>query len=170
MEAEKQWHVIYSKLRNEKKVQAALAEAGFEVYCPLNKTRRKWSDRYKVVEEPLFRSYVFIKINGNQLYDILKFDGVVRFLYWNRKPAIVREEEIELIKRFLGEHESVRLESTEFQVDQAVNFTASNLMGQQGKVLEVRNKEVKVLIEGMGYYLVATVDKAKLEPSRAKSI
>ena len=170
MEAEKQWHVIYSKLRNEKKVQAALAEAGFEVYCPLNKTRRKWSDRYKVVEEPLFRSYVFIKINGNQLYDILKFDGVVRFLYWNRKPAIVREEEIELIKRFLGEHESVRLESTEFQVDQAVNFTASNLMGQQGKVLEVRNKEVKVLIESMGYYLVATVDKVKLEPSRAKSI
>jgi transcription antitermination factor NusG len=167
---EQQWHVIYSKPRNEKKVQAALEEAGFEVYCPLNKTRRKWSDRYKVVEEPLFRSYVFIKINGNQLYDILKFDGVVRFLYWNRKPAIVREEEIELIKRFLGEHESVRLESTEFQVDQAVTFTASNLMGQQGKVLEVRNKEVKVLIESMGYYLVATVDKDKLEPSRAKSI
>jgi transcription antitermination factor NusG len=170
LEAEQQWHVIYSKPRNEKKVQAALAEAGFEVYCPLNKTRRKWSDRYKVVEEPLFRSYVFIKINGNQLYDILKFDGVVRFLYWNRKPAIVREEEIELIKRFLGEHESVRLESTEFQVDQAVTFTASNLVGQQGKVLEVRNKEVKVLIESMGYYLVATVDNDKLEPSRAKSI
>ena len=170
MEAEQQWHVIYSKPRNEKKVNVALVEAGFEVYCPLNKTRRKWSDRYKVVEEPLFRSYVFIKINGNQLYDILKFDGVVRFLYWNRKPAIVREEEIELIKRFLGEHESVRLESTEFQVDQAVTFTTSNLVGQQGKVLEVRNKEVKVLIESMGYYLVATVDKDKLEPSRAKSI
>lgn len=170
MEAEQQWHVIYSKPRNEKKVQAALAEAGFEVYCPLNKTRRKWSDRYKVVEEPLFRSYVFIKIVGNQLYDILKFDGVVRFLYWNRKPAIVCEEEIELIKRFLGEHESVLLKSAEFQVDQAVTFTASNLMGQQGKVLEVGNKEVKVLIESMGYYLVATVDKAKLEPSRAKSI
>ena len=167
---EQQWHVIYSKPRNEKMVHAAIVEAGFEVYCPLNKTRRKWSDRYKVVEEPLFRSYVFIKINGTQLYDILKFDGVVRFLYWNRKPAIVREEEIELIKRFLGQHESVRLESAEFQVDQHVTFTASNFMGQQGKVLEVRNKEVKVLIESMGYYLVATVDNAKLEPSRAKSI
>ena len=167
---EQQWHVIYSKPRNEKKVYSALSEAGYEVYCPLNKTRRKWSDRYKVVEEPLFRSYVFIKISANQLYDVLKFDGVVHFLYWNRKPAIVREEEIELIKRFLGEHESVRLESAEFQVNQHVTFTDSNLMGQQCKVLEVRNKEVKVLIESMGYYLVATVDKAKLEPSRAKSI
>ena len=167
---DQQWHVIYSKPRSEKKVYSALVEAGFEVYCPLNKTRRKWSDRYKVVEEPLFRSYVFIKINDSQFYVILKFNGVVRFLYWNRKPAIVREDEIELIKRFLGEHESVCLESAEFQVNQHVTFTASNLMGQQGKVLEVRNKEVKVLIESMGYYLVATVDKAKLEPSIAKSI
>ena len=55
-------------------------------------------------------------------------------------------------------------------MNQHVTITASNFMGQQGKVLEVRNKEVKVLIESMGYYLVATVDKAKLEPSRAKSI
>ena len=162
---EQQWHVIYSKPRNEKKVHAALVEAGFEVYCPLNKTRRKWSDRYKVVEEPLFRSYVFIKIIANQLYDVLKFDGVVRFLYWNKKPAIVREDEIELIKRFLGEYESVRLESAKFTVNQGVTFTASNFMGQKGKVLEARNKEVKVLLESMGYYLVVTVQKDKLESS-----
>jgi transcription antitermination factor NusG len=170
LKEEQQWHIIYTKPRNEKKVYDTLIDGGFEVYCPLEKTRRKWSDRFKVVEEPLFRSYVFIKIRPIQIYDILKFDGVVRFLYWNKKPAIVREDEIELIKRFLGEHESVHLESAEFRVDQHVTFTASNFMGHQGKVLEVRNNEVKVLIESMGYYLVATVDKAKLEPSRAKGL
>ena len=162
---DRRWHVIYTKPRNEKRVYSALSEAGFQVYCPLNKTRRKWSDRFKVVEEPLFPSYVFIKIRGNQLFDILKFDGVVRFLYWNKIPAIVREEEIELIKRFLGEYESVRLESANFSVNQGVTFTASNFVGQKGKVLEVRNKEVKVLIESLGYYLVVTVQKDILERS-----
>lgn len=164
------WYVIYTKPRHEKKVHSALLQAGFQVYCPFNKTRRKWSDRNKVVEEPLFRSYVFIKISGNQLYDILNFEGVVRFLFWNKKPAIVREEEIELIKRFLGEYESVRLESVEFKVNQDVTFTASNFLGQQGEVLMVKNKVVKVLIESMGFYLVVSVDRSNLEPSRAKNI
>jgi transcription antitermination factor NusG len=160
---DQKWFVIYTKPRNEKKVHGLLLDSGYESYCPLNKTRRKWSDRYKIVEEPLFRSYVFVKIFEPQIFDVLKIDGVVRFLYWNRKPANVREAEIELIKRFLGENDSVQVEYLDFKKDQTVSFTASNFLGQQGKVLEVRKRQVKVLIESMGCYLVAVVDKAKLE-------
>ena len=163
---DQKWFVVYTKPRNEKKVHGLLLDLGYESYCPLNKTRRKWSDRYKIIEEPLFRSYVFVKLCEPRIFDVLKIEGVIRFLYWNRKPAIVREAEIELIKRFLGENASVQIEYIDFKKDQTVSFTASNFLGQQAKVLEVRNRQVKVLIESMSCYLVAVVDKSKLEISK----
>jgi transcription antitermination factor NusG len=163
---DQKWFVVYTKPRNEKQVHGLLLDLGYESYCPVNKTRRKWSDRYKIVEEPLFRSYVFVKLCEHQTFDVLKIEGVVRFLYWNRKPATVREAEIELIKRFLGENASVQVEYIDFKKDQTVAFIASNFLGQQAKVLEVRNRQVKVLIESMGCYLVAVVDKSKLEISK----
>ena len=60
--ATRKWLAIYSRPRWEKKVNQLLVEKGFESYCPLNKVRRKWSDRMKIVEEPLFKSYVFVKV------------------------------------------------------------------------------------------------------------
>ena len=60
------WYVLYTKPRNEKKVAQRLSEAGYTVYCPLQKVRRRWSDRTKVVEEPLFTSYLFIQIEDHR--------------------------------------------------------------------------------------------------------
>ena len=60
------WYVLYTKHRNEKKVAQRLSEAGYTVYCPLQKVRRQWSDRTKVVEEPLFKSYLFIQIEESR--------------------------------------------------------------------------------------------------------
>ena len=60
--SQQHWHVLYTKPRNEKKVAERLSGAGYTVYCPLQKVRRQWSDRVKVVEEPLFKGYLFIKI------------------------------------------------------------------------------------------------------------
>ncbi len=57
----KHWYAIYTKPRWEKKVHHLLSEKGLEAYCPLNKVTRKWSDRMKTVEEPLFKSYVFVQ-------------------------------------------------------------------------------------------------------------
>ena len=65
---QKHWYAVYTKPRWEKKVFALLSEKGFTAYCPLHKVRKRWSDRYKVIEEPVFKSYVFINITEeNQL-------------------------------------------------------------------------------------------------------
>lgn len=157
------WFVVYTKPKNEKKVNGVLLDFGYESYCPLIKIKRKWSDRYKIIEEPLFRSYVFVKLSKSQIFDVLKVNGVVRFLFWNGVPAIIRDDEIQLVKRFLDENSSVQVEYLDFRKDQTVSFAASNFLGMQAKVLEVRNRQVKVLIESMGCYLVAIVDKSKLE-------
>ena len=91
------WYVLYTKPRNEKKVAQRLTGAGYSVYCPLHKVRRQWSDRIKTVEEPLFRSYVFIQIEDAKRDEVFAFPGTVRYLFWFRRPAVVRQTEIATI-------------------------------------------------------------------------
>jgi len=156
------WLAIYTKPRWEKKVHQLLSAKGVESYCPLNKVKRKWSDRVKTIEEPLFKSYVFVKVTDEDRTKVRLTNGVVNFVYWNGKPAIIREKEIQTIKRFLDEHENVIVRPMEFTKNQQVVITSGTFMDRHAKVLDVRKKEVKVAIESMGQELVAYIDKNKL--------
>lgn len=156
------WYAIYTKPRWEKKVNSLLLQKGIEVYCPLNKVRRKWSDRIKTVEEPLFKSYVFVKITDEERTEVRMTNGVVNFVYWNGKPAIIKEKEIQTIKRFLDEYENVEVMRIDVTEGDRVQVTAGPMMDKEGKVLEVKNKTAKVCIDSLGYMLIAYIDKSKL--------
>jgi len=156
------WYAVYTRPRWEKKVASLLQQGGFECYCPLNKVRRKWSDRIKLVEEPLFKSYVFVKVDESGRTGVRMTDGVINFVYWDGKPAIVKEKEIEAIKLFLEEHENVSLVRLELKPNDRVRVAAGPLMDAEGKVLEVKNKVAKVAIDSLGFLLVADIDRSKL--------
>ena len=156
------WYAIYTRPRWEKKVNALLLQKGIESYCPLNKVRRKWSDRIKTIEEPLFKSYVFVKISEEERTNVRMTNGVVNFVYWNGKPAIIREKEIQIIKRFLDEYENVEAVKIEVTPGDRVQVIAGPMMDKEGKVLEVKNKTAKVCIDSLGYMLIAYIDKSKL--------
>lgn len=156
------WYAVYTKPRWEKKVAGLLLHGGMESYCPLNKVRRRWSDRIKTVEEPLFKSYVFVKIDEAARTTVRMTDGVINFVYWNGKPAVIKDKEINTIKRFLDEHENVTLEKIEVGVNERVKVIAGPMMEAEGKVLELKHKTAKVAIDSLGYVLVATIDKSKL--------
>lgn len=160
--ATRKWLAIYTRPRWEKKVNQLLQEKGIESYCPLNKVRRKWSDRYKIVEEPLFKSYVFVKVSEEDRADVRLTPGAVNFVYWNGKPAVIREKEISAIRQFLNEYENVEARQVDLKVNQRVRITNGTLMDQEGKVLDVRRKVVKVAIDSLGYILIAYIDKTKL--------
>lgn len=163
MKAEVNWFALYTKPRWEKKVAKTLGENGIVVYCPLNKVVRKWSDRKKIVLEPLFKGYVFVQIAEEEKLAVKQTDGVVNFVYWNRKPAIVRQKEIETIQRFLSEFSDVAVEDIHLEVDKQVVIKKGVLVNYQGIVLEVLGNKAKVLIESMGLKLSATIDKKNLE-------
>jgi transcription antitermination factor NusG len=156
------WLAIYTRPRWEKKVNTLLIQKGIESYCPLNKVRRKWSDRIKLVEEPLFKSYVFVKINEEGRSDVRMTNGVVNFVYWNGKPAVIKEKEISTIKRFLEEYENVEVLKKEIQPGERVRIASGLMMDQEGNVIEVKNKTAKVSIDSLGYILIAYIDKSKL--------
>lgn len=158
----RKWLAVYTRPRWEKKVNQLLEEKGVERYCPLNKVRRKWSDRMKVVEEPLFKSYVFVKVNDDDRTEVRMTPGVINFVYWLGKPAIIKEKEINAIRRFLDEYENVEVRPMDIKINQRVKISAGPMMEQEGKVLSIKNKAVTVAIDSLGYILIATIDKRKL--------
>ena len=94
----KKWIAIYTRPRHEKTVEQELISKGFETYLPILRERRKWSDRKKWVEFPMFRSYVFTHITFNQVLPVLETISVVKIIKFGNEPAIVQDEHIEGIK------------------------------------------------------------------------
>ncbi len=156
------WYAIYTKPRWEKKVHSLLSEKKIESYCPLNKVRKKWSDRMKIVEEPLFRSYVFAKVNDEERTKVRMTAGVMNFVYWQGKPAIIPAKEIETIRKFMNEYENVMAEPIQLKEDGKVIIRQGLFMDQEAKILKIEGNRVKVIIESIGYSLVASIDKKNL--------
>jgi transcription antitermination factor NusG len=149
------WHVVYTKSRNEKKVLKKLLDLGIECYCPLRKTLKQWSDRKKWVEEPIFKSYIFVKSSSSQekKLTILNVEGVVRFLNWLGAPAQVRQEEINIIKKFLGEYKDVNF--NRYDLGATVKVKTGSLKGQIGVVTESTDRHITLTIEKLGMNLTA---------------
>ena len=160
------WYAVYTRPRWEKKVHSLCVQKGIESYCPLNKIRRKWSDRMKLVEEPLFKSYVFVRIADDERTAVRMVDGVVNFVYWNGKPAVIKDKEIQAIKLFLEEHQHVEAIKIDLKPEDRVRVIAGPMMDQEGKVLEVWNKTAKVQIDSLGFILVAHIDQSKLTTTK----
>jgi transcription antitermination factor NusG len=153
----KQWYALYTRPRWEKKVADLLEKKKVEVYCPLNKVHRQWADRRKVVLEPLFSSYVFVYISEREHISIKETDGVINFVYWLNKPAIIRNEEIDTIKKFLSEYDHVSLEKTEVNLNDKVRIINGPLMMWEGNVVEIRTNTVKITLPSLGQTLVAEI-------------
>lgn len=157
------WYAIYCMPRWEKKIAETLSRKNIINYCPLNKVQKQWSDRKKVVEEPLFKSYVFVRLTAAQHLAVRQVNGVLNFVYWLGKPAVIRDAEIETIQRFLSDYTDVRVEKTEVEVDDRVRIIGGPFMDYEGEVLEVNNNSVKVQLPSLGYALVAKMDKGSVQ-------
>jgi transcription antitermination factor NusG len=156
------WFAVYTKPRCEKKVHGVFQNKGINSYCPLTRMRKKWSDRYKMVEEPLFKSYVFVHIREDQKPEVRLTEGVVNFVYWLGKPAKIKEEEIITIKKFLHDYTNVRAEPLELKPEQHVVVNSGIMMDREGVVKKVFKNRIIVVLENIGYQLVAEFDPKHL--------
>ncbi len=157
------WYVVYTRPRWEKKISTLLDNRGIENYLPLNKVVKQWSDRKKIVQEPLFKGYVFIKIAEKEKWDVKLVDGILNYVHWLGKPAIVKESDIENIKKFLQEFGNVQVVDKSLQKGAGVIVQQGIMMNYKGIVLEVLNNKAIVNIDSMGINLIATFDLNKLQ-------
>ena len=134
-----------------------------DVYCPCQRILKIWSDRKKWVNEPVFKSYIFVKAPDSESHklEILNTPGVVRFLYWLGQPAQVRQVEIDAIRSFLGEHQSVA--SVSFDVGLKLNVKQGVLKGSEGVVVYQTKNEVVLRVDKLGMSLVARLPKVSVE-------
>lgn len=160
------WYAVYTKPRWEKKVHQLLVNKNIDAYCPLNKVSRRWSDRIKVVMEPLFKSYVFTRISQEDMAQVRMTDGVLNFVYWVGKPAIIKDKEIELIRNFLDEYDNVELEKIDLLPSQKVKVKRGVFMEKEGEIIKVLNNKAVVAINSLGYQIVAQINKSNLEAVR----
>jgi transcription antitermination factor NusG len=163
MNETKNWFAIYTRPRWEKKVAEILTKNKIENYCPLNKVVRQWSDRKKTIEEPLFTSYVFVRIPENQQVSVKRLDGVLNLVYWLGKPAVIQDAEIDIIKRFLTENSNVLLEKTPVNINDRVRIVNGPLMELEGEVLSIRNRRIKIVLPSLGYLMYAEVETSNVE-------
>jgi transcription antitermination factor NusG len=159
----KNWYVVYTKALWEKKVVKQLEQKKIEYYCPLNRVERQWSDRKKVLEEPLFKSYVFVRVHEKEHLAVQQTNGIMNFIYWLKRPAIVRDEEIDIIKRFMKEHQDIKLEKSPINVNDRVRILGGSFMSREGNILEIKSKAVKVLLPSLGYTLVVEIGNTNIE-------
>jgi transcription antitermination factor NusG len=156
-----EWHVLYVKSRHERKVDELLKEVGLESFLPLVKTERVWSDRKKIIELPLFPSYVFVKIeSGNDFHTIFNIEGACTFVKCGRAYATIRDSEIQKIKFLLTtegvidvERTTERLEEGEIALIQYGAFT-----GLECEILNINNyNKVVVRMDSINQNITATL-------------
>ena len=175
---EKNWYAVYTRPRWEKKVAELLLKKNLDHYCPLNRVLKQWADRKKIIYEPLFPSYVFVHLTDQEMTKARDTDGVINFVYWLSKPAVIREDEIDCIKDFLNDYSNVQLQRTTVLVNDNVRITKGPLMEYEGSVIAVKSRTVKVVLPSLGYMMVAEVprtnvqvivDKRSVKPDSARA-
>ena len=124
---------------------------------------RQWSDRKKVILEPLFKGYVFVQVSENKKWDLMNINGIVNYVYWLGKPAKIPDAEIETIRKFLNEFSEVEVQEGLVPLNATVRVKQGILMNYQGLVLEISGNKAKVKLERMGIQLSAVFDKKNLE-------
>ncbi|MCM4161469.1 UpxY family transcription antiterminator [Antarcticibacterium flavum] len=145
------WYVIYTKPRWEKRVATQLEEMEIETYCPVVTEVRQWSDRKKKVVTPLFKSYVFVRRNEKTREEVFEVPGVIQYLFWLGKPAIVKEKEIETIKSWLNNDEIEIVSTDHLSPGDQVTIAEGDFKGQEAIIQKIGKKRMRLVLRSMGY-------------------
>lgn len=158
------WYAAYTKSRAEKKVCESLTEAGFISYVPLVKTLKQWSDRKKWVQEPLIRSYVFVKASVREYYDILNINGIVRYIFFEGKAAPIPEYQIDALKASIDHKLDITVTTERYKKGEIISITQGPLKGNKGEIVEIQGKkQFLIRIENVGYSLLVKCPAMYLE-------
>ncbi|HPI85910.1 MAG TPA: UpxY family transcription antiterminator [Bacteroidales bacterium] len=155
------WFAVYTNPRAEKKAHADLLEKGIEAYLPLERKLKQWSDRKKWVEEPLFRSYIFVRIPPARYFDVLNTTGIVRYITFEGKAVAVPQNQIDAIKYYLSETETMPEEPDlkDLKPGAAVEIIRGPLRGLTGQLIEFQGRrKVRIEIEALGQFLNLNID------------
>lgn len=147
----KNWHVLYTKPRAEKKLAEQLLVDGIEAYCPTQIKVKQWSDRKKKVETPVLPSMILVNVDMKEKNKVFLRSHAVRFLYWLGKPAIVSAEEVESLRSATEDSKFENKGLDKMRPGQKLDMTSLGFEQIEGTVKYVNAKECWIVLENIGY-------------------
>ena len=146
---EKKWFVIYTRPQQELKVASQLSDMGIINYCPTITLVKQYSDRKKKVSKPLLSSYVMVQLEEKERNRVFSCTGIVRYLFFLGKPAIVAASDIKLMQNHLnGVYNDSKV--TTLSVGDSHTITQGPFSGVSGRVVETDNTKVKLELASLG--------------------
>ena len=160
------WYAVYTLPRAEKKAYAELVKKGIDAYLPMQRALKHWSDRKKWVEEPLFRSYIFVNITENLYFDVLNTTGIVRYITFEGKAVPIPPQQIEAVRFFLSSDDPLPENIEKYSPGQSVEVIKGPLKGLFGELVQLAGKQkVKVEISAVGQSIFVTIPMSHLRVS-----
>ena len=165
MEQTKKWYALYVSSRQEKKVQEGLLSKGIEAYTPIVKTMKQWSDRKKMVELPLITGYVFVKHADSEKEKIFTVNGIVNYVRFESKPAVVNEKEIQILKDIISfGYETSVANYNNFTTGTDVKITQGDFKGLEGTIIKKdKNEYFAVALNSIQQHVIIKLPSAILE-------
>lgn len=156
------WYAFVTRSRYEKVCEKLLKAKGFEVFLPLQKVSRKWSDRIKEIEKPLISGYIFVRIDNKFKFDVLNTEGVARIISFNNIDAIIPEKDITNIKNLLSFSNNIETIDLGLEIGKEIKITSGPLKGLKGKLLKIKNKgKIIIEIESIGKGIIVEISDYK---------
>jgi transcription antitermination factor NusG len=164
------WIAAYTKPRHEKVAYDQLINKGFSAYLPLLRQKRKWSDRKKWVEIPLFKSYIFVKIQLKNSLFVLQTNGINNVVKLGEEITVIRDEEILAIRQMIeGGYEPEGIDY--FVEGDHVVIIEGPLKGTKGVVIQIKGKDQFVLkIDAIQHAVSCQIDRKLLKPLKVKNV
>lgn len=152
------WYPVYTHPRSEKKAYAALIGKGIEAYLPLQRRLKQWSDRKKWVEEPLIKSYLFVRITDHTQGEILMTKGIARFIYFSGKIAAMPDVQINELKLLMASSLELEISEENLQPGEKIKIKAGPLKGITGEIISYRSqKQLLIRLENLGCSIIVNV-------------
>jgi len=152
------WYPVYTQPRAEKKAYSALVDKGIEAYLPLHRRLKQWSDRKKWVEEPLIKSYVFVRIADNAQTEVLMTKGIARFIYFSGKITAMPDRQINELKLLMASSLDIEVTEEDLQPGEKIKIKAGPLKGITGEIIAYRSqKQLLLRLENLGCSIIVNV-------------
>jgi len=163
---EPRWYAVHTNSRHEKSVALQMDANQIPYFLPLYKSVRRWKDRKKQVEMPLFPGYVFVQIGLHNRLQVLKVPGVVQLISFNGKPAPVPDSEIEVLRRGLSNRMATEPHPY-LKVGKRVRVHSGPMAGVEGILIRRKEKlRVVLSIHLIQRSVAVEVDETEIEPTR----
>ncbi len=158
------WYAAYTCAKHEKRVAQQLDERRIESFLPTYKSVRRWKDRKKVLELPLFPSYIFVQIDAHNKLDLLRLPGVIGLVTFQGRPAVVATSEIENLRHGLTDRGAVQPHPY-LKEGRRVRVRSGAMAGVEGVLLRKRDRARLVLsISLLQRSVSVDIDECDVEP------